>query len=73
MIIHAGDVLTQSVPESLRKFSKVHAVPGNNDSTLVLPEQLDLCFGGVNIGVIHDSGPVAGRSVRMRRKFPEAL
>lgn len=29
-------------------------------------------IGGVRVGMIHDSGPSAGRAGRMRRRFPDA-
>ena len=47
---------------------------GNNDHDLVgvLPEQLTVELAGVRIGLLHDSGPSAGRAARMARRFPDA-
>jgi putative phosphoesterase len=53
----------------------VHAVLGNNDDAELaarLPETIIVEIGGVDIGMIHDSGPTAGRAARMRHRFPAA-
>lgn len=73
-ILHAGDVLDAGVLERLATVAPVHAVLGNNDRDLVgaLPETRLVELGGVTIGMIHDSGPRAGRAARLRRRFPEA-
>ena len=63
----AGDFL-----DSLRQFAPVHAVLGNNDYGLTLPERLELEFENVVVNVIHDSGPRKGRLTRMRKLFPRA-
>jgi uncharacterized protein len=72
-ILHAGDVLDQTVLDRLGDQAPVHAVLGNNDRTLVglLPLTLVARVGGVAIGMIHDSGPAKGRARRMRRRFPD--
>jgi putative phosphoesterase len=74
VILHAGDVLVADFLAELGGFAPVHAVLGNNDAELVglLPETLMLRLEGVEIGMVHDSGPSAGRSGRMRRRFPNA-
>lgn len=71
-IIHAGDIMTQSFLDRLKSVAPVFAVLGNNDLVLSLPEQLNLQWEGVSIGVIHDSGDKKGRGKRMRRLFPDA-
>jgi uncharacterized protein len=73
-ILHAGDVVDHGVLERLRAFAFVYAVLGNNDHDLVgtLPEFLVVDLDGVRLGMVHDSGPTAGRSRRMRRRFPDA-
>lgn len=73
-ILHAGDVVTRDLLDALAERAPVHAVLGNNDTALVgfLPEVLELALGGVAVGMIHDSGPTAGRPARMRRRFPGA-
>lgn len=71
-IIHAGDVTAPSVLHELAGFAPVHAVLGNNDVDLLLPERLELELDGVQVAVVHDSGPASGRQRRLRRWFPEA-
>jgi putative phosphoesterase len=74
VILHAGDVVVGDVLDELAGFAPVHAVLGNNDHELVgvLPETLVLTVDAVRIGMVHDSGPAAGRAGRMRRRFPDA-
>lgn len=74
VILHAGDIVVGEVLDELRGFAPVHAVLGNNDHDLVgvLPETTVIDVGGVEVAMIHDSGPSAGRDVRMRRRFPSA-
>ena len=74
VILHAGDVLDRAVLDALGSRSPVHAVLGNNDTTLAqeLPETLELELAGVRVAMIHDSGPTAGRHRRMARRFPTA-
>jgi putative phosphoesterase len=73
-ILHAGDVLVPELLNDLGHFAPVDAVLGNNDHELVgtLPESCVVVADGVRIGMIHDSGPRAGRAGRMRRRFPDA-
>ena len=73
-ILHAGDVLDGGVLERLRTYAPVHAVLGNNDLDLVglLPQTLLLDLDEVRIGMVHDSGPGANRSTRLKRRFPDA-
>ena len=74
VILHAGDVVVSDVLDELRGFAPVTAVLGNNDIELtgLLPETVVEEIGGVRVGMIHDSGPSAGRAGRMRQRFPEA-
>jgi uncharacterized protein len=56
-IIHAGDIGTPEVIESLRAVAPVHAVRGNNDRgrwAEKLPLRLLLTRGAVRIQVLHD-------------------
>ena len=78
-ILHAGDVCTAAALDELNRFAPVHAVLGNNDGADVAawmsrpaPERLELELAGVQIGMIHDSGPKTGRIARLRRAFPAA-
>jgi uncharacterized protein len=73
VILHAGDVCTASVLDELAAYAPVHAVLGNNDGPDVAawgaPETVELDLGGLRVGMVHDSGPAAGRLVRLRRRF----
>ena len=73
-ILHAGDVMAGWLLDALAAHAPVHAVLGNNDGELAgeLPEALALELDGVRVGMVHDSGPRAGRPGRLRRMFPSA-
>ena len=73
-VLHAGDIVVAEVLEDLRRHAPVHAVLGNNDRELVgeLPEAVELDLAGVHVAMLHDSGARRGRTVRMRRRFPDA-
>ena len=56
-IIHAGDIGTAEVIETLRNIAPVNAVRGNNDKGAwaeEFPPSLALELGGVGIHVLHD-------------------
>lgn len=76
VVLHAGDVCVASVLDEIAAFAPVHVVLGNNDGADVAawgaPETLELDLDGLRIGMIHDSGPKAGRVARLRRQFPDA-
>ena len=72
-ILHAGDVSVRPALDELRALAPVHAVAGNvddGDLTATLPTELRLVLGGISIGMLHDSGPSAGRRERLRQRFP---
>lgn len=73
VVLHAGDVLTAELLEELADHAPVHAVLGNNDHTLAgrLPETWRGRLGGVQVGMVHDSGPARGRAGRLHRRFPD--
>ena len=71
-ILHAGDVLTDELLARLARIAPVHAVLGNNDRGLALPERLELDWEGVALAMVHDSGAREGRAARLRRWFPRA-
>ena len=73
VVLHCGDVVERGLLDELATFAPVHAVLGNNDSTLggVLPKQLVVELDGVRVGMVHDSGLTKGRAARVRRKFPD--
>jgi putative phosphoesterase len=74
VILHAGDILDAGVLDLLGEIAPVHAVLGNNDVSLagVLPISRVVEVGGLQIGMVHDSGAASGRAARMRRRFPDA-
>lgn len=74
VILHAGDVVSVTALTELRRLGPVHAVLGNNDHELagLLPEELRLDLGGVEVAMVHDSGPTKGRPGRLARRFPGA-
>jgi putative phosphoesterase len=72
VVLHAGDVTAPELLHELEGFAPVHAVLGNNDADLRLPERLEVHLGGVRVAMVHDSGPAAGRDARLHRWFPDA-
>jgi uncharacterized protein len=76
VILHAGDVCTAAVLDELSQYAPVLAVIGNNDGPDVAAwgatPTLQADLGGLQVAMIHDSGPAAGRPQRMRRRFPDA-
>jgi uncharacterized protein len=76
LILHAGDVCRAWVLEELAAFAPVRAVLGNNDDPDVAawgaPATLELDLDGLAVGMVHDAGPAAGRTRRLRRRFPTA-
>lgn len=72
VILHAGDVTDASVLAELSGYAPVHAVLGNNDHGLALPERLELRLADATVALVHDSGSSAGRTGRLRRWFPDA-
>jgi uncharacterized protein len=76
LILHAGDVCTAAVLDELSGYAPVLAVLGNNDGPDVAawgaPPELQADVGGLQVAMIHDAGPAAGRLARMRRRFPGA-
>ena len=74
LVLHAGDVVTGAVLEELATFAPTLAVLGNNDTELVgeLPEQRVFTVEGLQVAMVHDSGPRKGREARLRRLFPTA-
>ena len=72
VILHARDITDASLLEALAVFAPVHAVLGNNDHGMVLPERLEIDVGDCSVAMVHDSGDAGGRSARLRRWFPSA-
>ncbi len=76
LVLHAGDVCTAAVLDELAQYAPVTAVAGNNDGPDVpawgAAETASLSLDGLQVAMIHDSGPAAGRLARMRARFPAA-
>jgi putative phosphoesterase len=74
LILHAGDVVAESVLEELLAIGPpVHAVHGNMDEPALrerLPSTLVVDAAGLSIAMTHDPGPRAGREERLVRRFP---
>ena len=70
LIIHAGDIGSESVLTELETIAPVHAVCGNMDGfplTERVPEQKSFQINQVRVFVIHEGGP----SELMRQRYPE--
>jgi putative phosphoesterase len=76
LILHAGDVCLAETLTELEAFAPVRAVRGNNDGPDVAawgaPETLQVELEGLQVAMLHDSGPASGRGRRLRRRFPGA-
>lgn len=76
LVLHAGDVCTPGVLDELAAFAPVRAVLGNNDGADVAawgaPEVDEFVVDGVQVAMLHDSGPAKGRLNRLRARFPDA-
>jgi putative phosphoesterase len=75
-ILHAGDVCDAALLDELKNFAPVTVVWGNSDAWDVrdwgATEVASVELAGMNVAMIHDSGPRSGRRARMRRRFPDA-
>jgi putative phosphoesterase len=72
VVLHAGDITDPSLLEALAGFAPVHAVRGNNDWGVRLPERRVVELAGCAIAMVHDSGSSHGRAARLRARFPDA-
>jgi uncharacterized protein len=76
LIVHAGDVTSPDVLDTLSRQAPVVAVVGNNDGDDVrawgASDTVETEIAGVPVAVIHDAGPSKGRARRMHRRFPDA-
>ena len=74
LILHVGDFTTAAFLEELRAFAPLEAVCGNMDEPALraaLPERVVVQAEGLQIGLVHDPGPLAGRHGRLAAAFPE--
>jgi putative phosphoesterase len=74
VVLHAGDITSRRALAELEAVAETYAVLGNNDRDLqgLLPESRLLELGGVQIAMVHDSGPRVGRPRRLYGRFPDA-
>ena len=73
LILHAGDVVAESVLEELGRLGPVEAVYGNMDEPSLrdaLPKERVVEVEGARIGLVHIPGPAAGREARLVARFP---
>jgi putative phosphoesterase len=74
LLLHCGDVCALAVWTSLERLGPPLAgVHGNTDEldlVELLPAERVVEVDGVRIGLVHDPGPLAGRSARLRERFP---
>ena len=75
-ILHAGDVVDPGVLDELQTLAPLDAVVGNCDAFDIrdwgATDELEIELGGIQIAMLHDSGPTKGRRERMRKRFPKA-
>lgn len=72
LILHAGDLVSLRVLDSLSKLSRTIAVRGNMDGLdvrQVLSEKEVVEAGRFKIGLIHGSGPPSGLVGRIKNEF----
>ena len=76
LILHAGDFSTRSAYKELQALGPplvgVHGNVDDEDLRHELPRRCVVAAGAVRIGMVHDSGPRAGRLERLRATFPDA-
>jgi len=75
LIVHGGDFVSVAFLDELRELGPpVEAVYGNMDEPALkesLPKDRVVEVDGARIGMVHIPGPAAGRSARLRAKFPD--
>jgi putative phosphoesterase len=76
LILHAGDVTASDVLDQLAQYAPVQVALGNNDRVSVrtwgATPTVRLELEGIQVGMVHDAGPRAGRERRLRSLFPDA-
>lgn len=75
VVIHAGDWADTATLDLLQdRSARLLAVYGNNDGDELrarLPEVARAELGGLRFGVVHETGPAAGRERRCAERFPD--
>ncbi len=76
VVVHAGDWISEQLLDDLEdRARRVVGVYGNNDGPGLrarLPEVARVELGGVQIAVVHDTGPASGRDERCAAAYPDA-
>lgn len=75
IVVHAGDWVDESLLDALEKRAqRLIGVWGNNDGPALrrrLPEVARADVDGVQLAVVHETGPRTGREARADRAFPD--
>jgi putative phosphoesterase len=79
VVVHAGDWVHVALLDALEQRvaacgGRLVAVYGNNDGPALrsrLPEVARVDVGGLRLGVVHETGPAAGRERRCAARFPD--
>ncbi|MYS62303.1 MULTISPECIES: metallophosphoesterase family protein [Streptomycetaceae] len=75
VVIHAGDWVDTDTLDLFQATAKrLIGVYGNNDGPPLrarLPEVARAELGGLRFGVVHETGPAAGRERRCAERFPD--
>lgn len=75
LVVHAGDWVDERLLDALEaRAQRLVAVWGNNDHGELrerLPEVARVEVEGVRLGVVHETGPAAGRERRCAERFPD--
>ena len=72
MILHAGDILEESVLKDLEQIAPVYAVYGNCDPASLrekLPMKRVVEYKGFKIGMCHGNSPISGRIGKLLDTF----
>ena len=73
VVVHAGDWVEPPLLDELeRRARRLVAVHGNNDGPELrrrLPEVARGDVGGLRVGVVHETGPAAGREARCAARY----
>jgi putative phosphoesterase len=75
VVLHAGDWVTPDLLDELTtRAARLVGCWGNNDGPVLrdcLPEHAEVTLAGLRFTVVHETGPAAGREVRMSRRYPD--
>jgi putative phosphoesterase len=76
LILHAGDVTSADVLQTLADLAPVRVALGNNDDASVVAfgaeDAVELAVEGVRLAMLHDAGRRTNRERRLARRFPAA-